>query len=307
MSGPFWLGTYRQNMLGSSEEMDDATQWNYAQVSVSGNAAVAPDGQTTADKIVEDGSTHFHNLRHNNMEVGSGAAVTGSIFLKAEERTWARLVVRGAGSINGGFAYFDLANGRVGETSGGVDAVSIHPIGGGWYRTALSTTFPSSNTVAFVTVGLATANGVSSYAGDGSSGLYVWGGQLERESTVGPYIATSETSVFSNTRDVLAVAPDFDYIPGAVKEMDVHRTKGGGRYEYRWGEYKRFSIPVSWVTNSFQSQTDSWWGAGTELLWTDNHGVTVSSVRLTNEERPIARVEAPYLDQFGGDLELETY
>ncbi|HEX5074251.1 MAG TPA: hypothetical protein VFW03_13635, partial [Gemmatimonadaceae bacterium] len=56
-----------------------------------------------------------------------------------------------------------------------------------------------------ISLGLATGNGGRSYNGDGASGLYYWGAQLEAASFASTYIPTTTASVTRNA-DVLTYA-----------------------------------------------------------------------------------------------------
>ena len=147
---------------------------------VQGYSSPSVDFPTSAFKLVEGTSTGTHVLE-KNLGAPSGASFTWSIYAKKGEKDW--IVIN---AYNGGSArvWFDLANGVLGTESG--DAVgAIEELSNGWYK--CSVTRPS-NTIVIFNLGLAEANGSFSYTGDGTSGVYLFMGQLE----AGSY-ATSPT------------------------------------------------------------------------------------------------------------------
>lgn len=162
----------RRNLLTYSEQIDNAA-WIKANASVTANAVTAPDGATTADKLVETSATATHSAAQA-YTAASGAVVAFSAYIKAGERSWVRLTANTAAGANAS-AYFDIGTGAVGSIAGG--SATIVDAGGGWWRCTVSGTLTTTNPSCSVL--LATGNGGQSYTGDGASGVYVWGTQLE--------------------------------------------------------------------------------------------------------------------------------
>jgi hypothetical protein len=186
------FGTFRTNLLQYSEEFDQAA-WTKTGSSGSANAITAPNGLVTADKLVEDNSTGSHFARQ---DVSTTAAVrTASIYLKAGERSLLRIEHVGNTGNAGRRITIDLAAGSITAAStigsGGLAFAdqSIVSVGNGWYR-FISTIEPTTTTgdTASLLVFLLDAGGNSSYTGDGTSGIYLWGAQLEESSTATDYI-----------------------------------------------------------------------------------------------------------------------
>jgi hypothetical protein len=160
------------NLLTRSEEFDSA-DWNKLNTTISANSIVSPDGTQNADKIVEDTSLAGHTM-YQDKSVTSGSPYTLSVFAKAGERT--KLWMDFFGGANVGV--FDLSNGTVITTSGSGLTASIVSFGNGWYRCIItqnavaSTIYPNFGPTINNTT-------VATYQGNGTSGLYVWGAQLE--------------------------------------------------------------------------------------------------------------------------------
>jgi hypothetical protein len=180
----------RTNLLLRSEEF--STTWVRFNVNASSNAILAPDGTLTADKLTENNADNFHRIRQG---ITSGVTGVFSVFLKAAERTRVNLGTSDTNLIAG----FDLSAGSVVSGTG-----SIEPFGDGWYRCSISATFTTSGPF------LLLRNSSSEfYTGDGTSGIYLWGAQLEPDSFPTSYIPTTTAAVTRN-------ASLADLISGAI-------------------------------------------------------------------------------------------
>jgi hypothetical protein len=180
----------RTNLLLRSE--DFSTTWVRFNVNASSNAILAPDGTLTADKLTENDADNFHRIRQG---ITSGVTGVFSVFLKAAERTRVNLGTSDTNLIAG----FDLSAGSVVSGTG-----SIEPFGDGWYRCSISATFTTSGPF------LLLRNSSSEfYTGDGTSGIYLWGAQLEAGAFPTSYIPTTTAAATRN-------ASLADLISGAI-------------------------------------------------------------------------------------------
>jgi hypothetical protein len=186
------------NLLLRSEEFNESA-WVKLGGAVTGasiNAIVAPDGTTTADKFTEDSSTGGHNV--GEAATTTAAAHTFSVYAKAAERTFI-LLYQNQGFIG---QTFNLATGELGGTGGQVapTSASITAVGNGWYRCSITTTTPAASTSHRVYLMPSDAGSVV-YTGDGTSGVYLWGAQLNLGSFALTYIPTTTAAVYSLPRD----------------------------------------------------------------------------------------------------------
>lgn len=176
----------RTNLLLRSEEFDNAA-WGKVAGSVTANATTAPTGAATADQFTEDTSTGQHDVRVTASFVG-GTTYTFSVFAKANGRQLYMLFPIG-GAGHG--ASFDLVGGTVTSASASITA-AIVPVGGGWFRCSVTATATGTGNVV---IGFLTYNGASnSFAGDGVSGFYLFGAQLEAGAFPTSYIPTTTTA-----------------------------------------------------------------------------------------------------------------
>lgn len=168
-----------QNDYTRSEELDDAA-WTKSEATISANATAAPDGQTTADKLVESVNTAVHQLARSitAASIANDTKQAISLFVKSAERTKFRVLIvqKDAGSS---FFDVDLGSDTIGTVTG--DAVPILEIdwASSWRRLLIAIDSANGATDMQVAIRLLDAGGNESYAGDGASGLYLWGMQFE--------------------------------------------------------------------------------------------------------------------------------
>lgn len=113
--------------------------------------------------------------------------------------------------------------------------------------------------------------------------------------------------LFIDSSTGIDVDPEWSYEDMGKKIEDRHRARDGSEYVYKWGEFDRFKVPVSYVNSEFKSVVNSWWSSNVDLKWMEEGGSVVYDVRITNSEKPINSVIRPYNDLFSGVIELESY
>jgi hypothetical protein len=156
----------------------------------------SPDGTTNADKLIEAAVTGTHFCLQT-LTLTSGTTYTASCFVKASERTRGRLRMSGSG------AYWDLEfNLTSGTVTGGTNPF-IQNFGNGWYR--IGATFTANQASNNFILFLLDASGNASYTGDGTSGLFVFGAQIEVGSVATSYIPTTTAAVTRNA-EVISIS-----------------------------------------------------------------------------------------------------
>jgi len=195
------------NLVLRSEEFDNAA-WTKSNGSVTANATTSPDGTTTADKLVENTAVTTGHFTFVSFSVTAGQFYILSVYAKAAERTFLQLIATGVGPAGANLiAGFDLTAGTAGTPSATVTS-TITPAGGGWYRCSIAV--PVVTTVSGslqIRLSLNNTSSPSSYTGDGTSGIFVWGAQLEQvtyQTVPSTYVPTTTAAYYG---------PRFDYNP----------------------------------------------------------------------------------------------
>ena len=179
----------RTNSFTYSSDFSDAT-WTKNNATITANTIVAPDGTLTGDKLVETTTANSAHQVYKGTTL-TAAPYTFSFYAKAAERTWCVVY------FDSGFsaAYINLANGTVGSNPSGY-AITVTSVGNGWYRIAATRTATAATW--YTAIELATADNVRTYTGDGFSGIFIWGAQLEAGSFATSYIPTVASTVTRN-------------------------------------------------------------------------------------------------------------
>jgi hypothetical protein len=172
------------NLLTYSEIFTNSI-WAKNFSTISANVAIAPNGTLTADKLIPNTTNNFHSVGYQFILNPTFTTTTFSAYMKADGYNYGNLlIVSGSGFSNFLEVIFNLQNGTIentGRSVGGyVGTSSIESVGNGWYRCSVTVTNTILNTTHSVFITTQPTNNPNvSYAGDGTSGILVWGAQFE--------------------------------------------------------------------------------------------------------------------------------
>lgn len=206
----------RSNVIKQSSQFEDAV-WVKSNCSVSNNVVgiIAPDGAQTADKVIENSANASHVIYQDFAAPAGNVTYSLSFFAKAAERS---VVVVTFSGIN---RTFNLTNGSI---SGGGGA-SIAAWGNGWYRCVITSTIPDTVMRSY---GVFLSNGsTTDYQGDGVSGVYLWGAQLEQGSFPTSHIPTTSVAATRNADNATVTGANFSSWWQATKGGAVVRARPG--------------------------------------------------------------------------------
>jgi len=188
----------RVNSLLYSDQFQQAT-WSKGSGSITADTILSPDGTTNADAFIENtAASAFHFVSQSITKAASNIAYAGSFYLKNKGRQVSFSLQNAAGS-SGVVGRVNPATGTVtqnaiafgtGFTAG---TITMTDVGNGWYRVVLTATSDTSTSIVFQQV---LHNGTTAvYTGDGVSGAFLWGAQLEAGAFATSYIPTVASTV----------------------------------------------------------------------------------------------------------------
>lgn len=248
------------NLALKSEEFDDAT-WTKIRSSITSNETIAPDLTASADKLVEDSSASTTHLTEQAITFTADEHVL-SVYAKAAERSQISLAISdGTNTVDN---TFDLLSGiSLGSESSDPDGVEIKALSNGWFRCCIK--FDTSAGAGDVKIRLADG-GTVSYSGDGSSGIFIWGAQLEVLPSATSYIRT-EGSTVSRAGDNLSLpsAGNFNADEYSVMSKAIFNMSGSNH-----------AVSITDGTNSNRIQLGS--SSGTNLVSGRTDGITQFSI-----------------------------
>jgi hypothetical protein len=178
------------NVVLYSSAFDNAV-WAKNDITVTAAAASSPSNAVDACRLTPTATTASHYVSQSLGVLSTSTTYTISVYAKADG--YSRLVLQ-TGSASGWAAdvstVFDLSSGVI-QSGVGVIEKSAR----GYYRCSITNTTSASSTARTMLIGVANTAGVLSHAGNGTSGLFVWGAQGVAGSIAASFIATTGSAV----------------------------------------------------------------------------------------------------------------
>lgn len=170
-------------------------QWGAgSRVTTTNNSGDSPRGDKTMALIVEDTASSEHYTQDRNITLTAGTIYCYSVFVKAHTNS-RLLYLRVATGTTSGVFFDPVAGAFVGGAVGAqyLDR-GFEDLGNGLYRVWMAVTAGATQSSVF-RLQLAKDGVTASYVGDGVSGLYVWGAQVEDSPFPTSYIPTIAATV----------------------------------------------------------------------------------------------------------------
>jgi hypothetical protein len=229
------------NLATYSEQLDNTggggVGWISSQVTITANNLTAPDGNLTAEKILETTGTGGKYVAKVAPAASPDTQIrTFSIYVKGGlGRQWA--VIQN-GSTSGTLFYavtIDLDTGLItnesafdsagGFFAGYTPTYAVTNAGNGWWRVAIASRASTYHLVSpsnTATPGVGINFGAPSYTGEITKGIYAWGAQLEFGTTANPYLATAASTVTGTNEAVKITA----WIPTVLADLTLTYSTG---------------------------------------------------------------------------------
>jgi hypothetical protein len=176
--------------------------WSLQTATVTTNATNSPAGTTTADKLITNNAQGIGAANQDFVKAASAITYTISVFAKASEHSALRFILRDPLlSANRADVVFSLSTKTfsfpfVGGTYSG-HSYSFVEYPNDWIRVFMTATTGSEIALR--------AQVINNTTGDGTSGLFVWGAQLEAGAFPTSYIPTT-TATVTRSADVASIS-----------------------------------------------------------------------------------------------------
>ena len=193
--GALLLEPTRSNLVTYSNDFSQG-YWTKSNSSITSNSLISPDGGLNADKLIASVTTTSHWLSTPTITVTATTLHTLSVFIKTSEFT--KIGFREG--FTGQQIALNLTDKSTLFSSGSSTSVNYVDYGNGFTRIELTYTSSGSGSSSwrvflldnsYTSGNLVTYN----YLGNGTSGIYIYGAQLEQGSYATSYIPTQGSAV----------------------------------------------------------------------------------------------------------------
>jgi hypothetical protein len=210
----------RTNLLRYSEQLDNAL-WGKSGGSLVPNVETSPAGDQTADKFVPNTTNSFHYPKTPAPLGSSGLTYTYSVFVKQSGYRYLLINTPSGTTAGNSGPIIDLQDGVVVVNYTSAYPTTVVNAGNGWWRVAF--TFTGNGSPITLDHNPFPTTSVTTYAGDGTSGVLLWGAQLEEGSFPTSYIPTTGTALTRNA--------DLASITGSNFSSWYNQSEGSFYYE----------------------------------------------------------------------------
>ena len=219
-----------ENLIHYSEDFANA-YWRVNQITITTGHS-SPDGGSTARKLAPTSGTS-----NKFIEIESGGSqndfpdlgnlhFAASVFAKAGEKQYIKFATVDTNLTRRNDVIVDLSDGSIIESINNDETqYSVESAGGDWYRIGITGFGMQQFQVLVLGDDLST-----NAAGDGTSGIYLWGAQLEQRDSVTSYTATNGTPITKYQPKLMTAAADnarFDHDPitGESKGLLIEESR----------------------------------------------------------------------------------
>ena len=251
------------------------------------------DGVSQFQKFVEDTSNNTHFFLPTTSTFAATTTYCISYFVKAAGRSAFNFTLQNTANWNNAWIAVNLATGKVTPANGAVGYLEDY--GNGVYRVSLvATTTATSSFASTGYISLLDGSGANSYTGDGVSGIYVGGYQVEVGAFPTSYIPTPKTfqsrttpATWINSKGAVSTAASnvarvntYDWFGGVLKPVgflneaaatNLVRSSGDLSIASLWSK-----VSTGLTISAGSAAPDSSLSNRLNLIGTTNHNINQS-------------------------------
>lgn len=192
------------NLVTNSDTLSGWTVNATSSVTIATNAATSPDGRQNAAKITED-SASTSKFAYFAMAASDSAKCCAQVIAKkgtSGGRDHLRLGIKkkDATTVT---CFFNLGTGALGTVGSGAESY-ITPLSDGWYLCAMVVDVGTGGGTPEMHVGLSSADGTTTYSGNGAGNIFVWRAQFHAKEHPATPIQTAGSTA-TRTGHALAI------------------------------------------------------------------------------------------------------
>lgn len=259
--------------------------WSSANLTITDNNAVAPDGTTTAELLTmtDTQAAVYQSLNHNT----TSTPYTASYFVKPGTATWVWINFNHSSiSSPDPNCYYDISNVAVGTCTGSVETTGrIEEYANGWVRVELTYWNSASDTTTGVYLYPAEADEDLNFSASGAT-LYLWGGQDEVGEHASSYIFTSSAAatrqgdvvVFAKKTGSLVSATGTVYTEILVPSVDPSEMLGGTSRNYWYIDDTGSTDFMSYGTNDTTESGFVMYGSSAYQVQIENFNAATGAI-----------------------------
>lgn len=297
----------RYNLLTRTEEFDDGA-WTKTNVTVIVNAAVAPDGTTTADLVYPTTSGTARYVNRSTLGQTAGTSFKTFIRFKAAGINFAYVYNVQGNSL----LYVNLTTGATSNVGSNINNLISSIDGNGWVSVSFDSTITFGSTANWYT-GPCDASGSTQVTANGTDGIYIWGADLRRTIDANAFQPAYQRVVTATDYDGDGFLPYLEYsgaqamatgtiTPGAIDTAQVFA--GATKLSATTGLVYEFSNNGSINNGAFNSFVDGG-GNGTNTIDASLRGTQQTFFANSTFAPPISYVQCVAFDIAGASRNLE--
>jgi len=179
-----------ENRCLYSEDFSQAV-WTLSNATIVSDTTTSPiSGATNADKLKENASNSTHYVEQSIPEFKSGKTYVFSGYFKSAGRDRVQLSANANFPANC-YVQINTALGTIIATGAGASSAGIESMGNGWYRVSFAGVASGSGSTT-IRANLMNSTPTITYTGDNTSGVYLWGLQVNVSQANNTYVYTQD-------------------------------------------------------------------------------------------------------------------